>query len=116
MLLMMILHLHILWTVMRTNKILVEDILKIQSVLAFIFIHKKKELVVRKCNFIISILNEPFFELNQRFNKEYQEILGERYEETIERLKNGDRFYFFQKGTGNKLILCGQDLQDISYC
>jgi hypothetical protein len=79
------------------------------------FYSQKKELVVQRCNFIISILNEPFFELNKRFNKEYREILGERYEETIERLKNGDRFYFLQKGTVNKLILCGQDLQDISY-
>ncbi len=79
------------------------------------FYSQKKNLVIQNCNFVISLLKEPFLDLNKSFSKEYKEILGEHYEEIIERLKKGEKFYFLQKENVNKLILCGQNLQDISY-
>jgi len=64
-------------------------------------------------NVLISIVRKPFMEFQSDFSNQYKDLLGEDYSKIIERLENGEKFYIYQQGKVNKLILCGQDKDDI---
>jgi len=75
---------------------------------------QKRNLVNNNCTFIVSIVKKPFFDLIKKYGAEYKEVLDEHYNEITERLNKGENFYFIQNRTVNKLILCGQNKQDIA--
>jgi hypothetical protein len=78
------------------------------------FYSQKRNLVNKNCTFILSIVKKPFFEFVKKYGAEYKEVLGEHYNEITARLNKGEKFYIIQKGSINKLILCGQNKQDIA--
>jgi len=77
------------------------------------FYSEKKEEIEKGSSFVVSLIKEPFFELIKEFEDEFRKILNGKYDEIVTRLKNGEKFFLFEKGKVNKLILCGQNKQDI---
>lgn len=85
------------------------EYLKIASRFSVHYYKNRKDKLKKGANFLVTLVKEDFFYVLKDYKNDFREILGDKYDEIISRLKAGENFYYFEKGSVNKLILCAQD-------
>ena len=79
------------------------------------FYSKNKEEIKDGACFLVTLDKENFFQFLPEFENDFKEILGDKYQETIDRFERGENFYFFEKGSITRLILCSQNNKDMAF-
>lgn len=89
------------------------EYLKVISKFSVHYYKSKKEEIDKGANFLITLIRKEFFDALGDYENDFREILSNKYDVIIDRLKNGENFYYFEKGNVSKLIICVQDEERI---
>lgn len=89
------------------------EYLNVTSRFSVHFYKNKKGEINKGGNFLITLVKEEFFDVLGDYENDFREILGDKYDVIIARLKNGENFYYFEKGNVSKLIICVQNEETV---